>query len=475
MHKQNKRSYVDSERSHGASNYAPRKKRKLERAKLSLVSLSPTSKNVLQSVSGSAPSTPISGPLTPSLVNDGNHPEANEQPLSRPTVLESDAEIVATVVQPTAEKNEEGVEIEKHPQTQKFSKLKDTEHSQTGKGQKIIAGKYQILHTTDEEEPTHIVSHLQSGDFALCREVKKELYVHYMDVYERLSESKFDDNDKILQKIWPYPMELFTTDEKKCYHVAPRHYGTLHSYVIDKKKLNERETKHFYRQILEIVSYCHARGIVVRDVKLRKFVFVDERRRRLRLDDLDELMVCKNIDDDSMSDRHGCPAYVSPEILDLSTKDYAGQPADVWGLGVLLYVLLMGRYPFYDTTPSGLFGKIRSAKIIMNEQCGVSLELRWLIRCLLRKLPEERPKVCEILAHPWLSNIRSGSKFKYDEMDEEMDEIVTISNLKSSSLPTLDDSTKDQCVPSLEPMILSNKQKRTDVARDQEMESIFLC
>jgi tribbles-like protein len=462
-HKRNYDDDSESRHSLASKSNVHRKKRKLS------VNVS-AAKNVLQPVSGSAPSTPTSGHLTPSLVNDGNHPEADtsEEALARPTTQEN----VATVVQPTEERTEIQV------QAQKLSKLKETSEEQiqqSGKNLKIIAGKYQILHTTDEEEPTHIVSHLQSGDFALCREVKKDLYVHYMDVYERLSESRFDDNDKILQKIWPYPMELFMTDEKKCYHVAPRHYGTLHSYVIDKKKLNERETKHYYRQILEIVAYCHVRGIVVRDVKLRKFVFVDENRRRLRLDDLDELMVCKNSDDDSMSDRHGCPAYVSPEILDLTTKDYAGKSADVWGLGVLLYVLLMGRYPFYDTTPSGLFGKIRTAKIVMSEQCGVTLELRWLIRCLLRKLPEERPKVSEIVAHPWLANVRAGSKFKIDEIDDEMDEIVPISNSKSSSLPSLlDDSTKDQCVPCLEPMILSNRQKRADVVRDQEMESIFL-
>lgn len=468
MQQSNKRSRAVSNRSHVAPNVSRFKKQKLH------LSLLPASPKVLSSFPGSAPSTPVSGTLTPSLTNVGNHPDdpSGQTYNSHSTVVESD-ETVATALQP-AETEEK--ESEQAP-TRKISKQKETEElTQTGKNQKIIAGKYQILHTTDEDEPTHIVSHLQTGDFALCREVKKDVYVHYMDVYERLSQTKFDDDDKIIQKIWPYPMELFTTDEKKCYHVAPRHYGTLHSYVIDKKKLDERETKHFYRQILEIVSYCHNRGIVVRDVKLRKFVFVDERRRRLRLDDLDELKICKKIDDDSMSDRHGCPAYVSPEILDLSTKDYAGKPADVWGLGVLLYVLLMGRYPFYDTTPSGLFGKIRTAKIIMNEQCGVSLELRWLIRCLLRKLPEERPKVVEILAHPWLSNLRSRSKFKYDETYEEFDEIVPVTNVKSSSLPLVDDSTKDQCVPSLEPVILSNKLKRSDVARDQEMMELnFLC
>ena len=61
--------------------------------------------------------------------------------------------------------------------------------------------------------------------------------------------------------------------------------------------------------------------------------------------------------DDTLEDKHGCPAYVSPEILQAS-GGYSGKAADIWSLGVMLYTMLVGRYPFHDTEPSVLLSLI---------------------------------------------------------------------------------------------------------------------
>nr|XP_025035390.1 tribbles homolog 3 [Pelodiscus sinensis] len=91
--------------------------------------------------------------------------------------------------------------------------------------------------------------------------------------------------------------------------------------------------------------------------------------------------------DDSLSDKHGCPAYVGPEILS-AKNSYSGKAAAVWSLGVVLYTMLVGRYPFLDTEPATLFSKIRRGFFSIPE--GLSPQARCLIRCLLRKNPSER-------------------------------------------------------------------------------------
>ena len=40
----------------------------------------------------------------------------------------------------------------------------------------------------------------------------------------------------------------------------------------------------------------------------------------------------------------GTPSYMSPEII--KKQEYVGFPVDCWALGVLLYVLLCGKFPF---------------------------------------------------------------------------------------------------------------------------------
>ena len=52
-------------------------------------------------------------------------------------------------------------------------------------------------------------------------------------------------------------------------------------------------------------------------------------------------------------DQRGSPAYISPDVL--SGKPYLGKPSDMWALGVVLFTMLYGQFPFYDSVPQELF------------------------------------------------------------------------------------------------------------------------
>lgn len=53
----------------------------------------------------------------------------------------------------------------------------------------------------------------------------------------------------------------------------------------------------------------------------------------------------------------GTPSYMSPELV--SKCDYYGKPVDAWALGVLLYVLLSGHFPFKGKDDNELFSNIK--------------------------------------------------------------------------------------------------------------------
>lgn len=61
--------------------------------------------------------------------------------------------------------------------------------------------------------------------------------------------------------------------ESKAYIFMANSFGDLHSYVKTKKRLREDEAQKLFRQIVNAVCLCHEAGIVLRDLKLRKFVF----------------------------------------------------------------------------------------------------------------------------------------------------------------------------------------------------------
>ena len=71
-------------------------------------------------------------------------------------------------------------------------------------------------------------------------------------------------------------IEEILLGETQAYVFFARNYGDLHSYVRSKRKLKEAEAIRLFYQVASAVAACHENGVVLRDLKLRKFVFKDE-------------------------------------------------------------------------------------------------------------------------------------------------------------------------------------------------------
>ncbi|GIY49724.1 tribbles homolog 2 [Caerostris darwini] len=239
--------------------------------------------------------------------------------------------------------------------------------------------------------------HIESQQEYVCKVVKNERYRNVLRGHFRL-----DSHPRI------NPIVEVLVGKANTYIVFQRCYGDLHSYVRFKKNLPEREALPLFRQVASAVRACHSAGIVLRDLKLRKFVFKDPQKTQLKLETLDDAVVLDE-DSDVLNDKHGCPAYVSPEILS-PTSNYSGRAADCWSLGVMLYTMLVGRYPFHDIEPSGLFNKIRRGCYTVPDH--LSSKAKCLIRSLLRMDPSERLTAEEVLDHPWFRDSKFVDEFK---------------------------------------------------------------
>lgn len=180
-------------------------------------------------------------------------------------------------------------------------------------------------------------------------------------------------------------------------------YGDLLQYIREKKRLKEMETASLFRQIVELVKNAHSCGIALRDVKLEKFVFEDTKRTVLSLHYLDDAQLM----DPSglLSGRCACLNYVCPEML--QPGNYSGKAADLWSLGVILYTLLVGQYPFFDSSTQRLFFKVRSGYYQVPEY--VSELARSLIHCLLTYGPASRMPARDVLDHPWFKHASDDS------------------------------------------------------------------
>jgi serine/threonine protein kinase len=138
--------------------------------------------------------------------------------------------------------------------------------------------------------------------------------------------------------------------------------------------------------------------------------FVYPFRTTLALSDLEDAIYLEDWSDDHLSKRHGCPAYIAPEML--QPGSYSGRASDIWSAGIILYTLLVGHYPFFDTDPQVLFTKIRAGYYHLPPT--ISYIARHLISSLLAYDPSERPSADAIASHPWL--IRPPSTMTNEEI-----------------------------------------------------------
>lgn len=150
----------------------------------------------------------------------------------------------------------------------------------------------------------------------------------------------------ILQSInHPHIIGLHSTIENaKQIHLIMEYCGktSLHAYLKAKngRRLDDAEAKRVFYQICQGISYCHAKNIVHRDLKLENLLVDDSN--NIKIIDFGFSICVEN--DKLLNIFCGTPSYMAPEIV--SKRNYKGYLTDIWALGILLYTLLCGSFPF---------------------------------------------------------------------------------------------------------------------------------
>ena len=174
------------------------------------------------------------------------------------------------------------------------------------------------------------------------------------------------------------------------------------------KRINEEKHSHYdekkacelVKSMLHAVRYCHEHGIVHRDLKLENFLF--ENKSSDAILKLIDFGFSQHFESNEILTRDvGSPVYVAPEVLE---KRY-DEKCDIWSLGVITYILLCGKPPFYGKNNSEILHAVKYSKLIFDMKYfqHISTEaIDFITKCLIRDY-KKRPSATELCNHIWFS------------------------------------------------------------------------
>lgn len=180
--------------------------------------------------------------------------------------------------------------------------------------------------------------------------------------------------------------------------------GELFDKVVSEKRFREPDAASVMAQVLRSIEYVHSIGIVHRDIKSENFLFAANG--TIKLIDFG-LSVRLRSETDRLSDVVGSAHYLAPEML---RHNYSKQ-IDLYSAGVLLYLLLFGRYPF-EGTEEQIFDSIKHrAPDLRNDW--LSSHAMSMLTALLEKDWKKRLTATDALQHPFI--MRSDDSTQGDE------------------------------------------------------------
>lgn len=233
------------------------------------------------------------------------------------------------------------------------------------------------------------------------------------------------------------------TEEMKHYIVFELAKCELLNIILCKSSFPEGISEYLFYKIALIIQALHKNGICHRDIKTENMLLIGDNF-EIKLCDFG---VSSPIFDENgkilQNGRVGTEKYMAPEV-NKNIKNYDGEKADIFSLGVILFLLKNYSMPFVS---SEIHRKAKDNRVLYSYICdkkydlylkkrkleGLEPEFQDLFFKMVAYDPNERPTIEQILNSDYLKKISKDNCEKYEQnLVKEFKERFDILNMENT-------------------------------------------
>ncbi|KAI8620657.1 kinase-like domain-containing protein [Chytriomyces sp. MP71] len=248
-----------------------------------------------------------------------------------------------------------------------------------------------------------LIEEKETKSLYAMKALKKEFIIQSDDVASAKLEKRIFQ--KASQSQHPFLVNLhscFQTDTRLYFVMEYVCGGDLMCHIQEKKRFSQVRAKFYACEVLLALDFFHKNNIIYRDLKLDNILMCPDGHIKVA-----DYGICKENMAYGMVTRTYCgtPDYMAPEIL--SEHKY-GRAVDWWSFGILIYVMLVGRYPFHGEDERDILEAILADAI--EYPANMPKETLHLIQGLLNKDPKRRLgggrlDAEEVKRHPYFAGV----------------------------------------------------------------------
>ncbi|SCV01261.1 LAMI_0G10352g1_1 [Lachancea mirantina] len=268
----------------------------------------------------------------------------------------------------------------------------------------VSKGKYtfrdfQIMRTlgTGSFGRVHLVRSVHNGRYYAIKVLKKHQVV-------RMKQIEHTNDERQMLKLVEHPflIRMWGTfqDARNLFMVMDYiEGGELFSLLRKSQRFPNPVAKFYAAEVVLALEYLHAHNIIYRDLKPENILL--DSNGHIKITDFG---FAKEVDTVTWT-LCGTPDYIAPEVI--ATKPY-NKSVDWWSLGILIFEMLAGYTPFYDTTPMKTYEKILHGKVVCPpffHPDVVDLLSKLITADLTRRLGNLQSGSHDIKCHPWFAEV----------------------------------------------------------------------